>query len=56
MSAASLFAVLIAGPLADGISARVVIAITAAGVVVLALWSATAFGPRARSDRAAPIR
>jgi MFS family permease len=54
VSAASLFAVLIAGPLADSISARVVISITAAGVVVLAAWSATAFGGRPRIDRAAP--
>ena len=54
VSAASLFAVLIAGPLADSISVRVVIVITAAGVVVLAAWSATVFGARPRTDRAAP--
>ncbi len=54
VSAASLFAVLIAGPLADSISARVVIAMTAAGVVVLAAWSAVAFGGRPRTDRGAP--
>ncbi len=54
VSAASLFAVLIAGPLADSISVRVVIAITAAGVVALAVWSATVFGWRSRTDQAAP--
>ncbi len=54
VSAASLFAVLVAGPLADSISVRVVIAITAAGVVVLAAWSATVFGRRPRTDQAAP--
>jgi len=54
VSAASLFAVLIAGPLADSISVRVVIVITAAGVVLLAVWSATAFGRRPRTDRPAP--
>ncbi len=54
VSAASLFAVLIAGPLADSISVRVVIALTAAGVVLLAVWSATAFGRRPRTDRTAP--
>ena len=53
VSAASLLAVLIAGPLADAISGQVVIAITAVGVVVLALWSATAFGGRPRTDHAA---
>lgn len=54
VSAASLVSVLIAGPLADGISARIVIAITAVGVVVLAAWSATVFGRRPRTDRADP--
>lgn len=53
VSAASLFPVLIAGPLADAISGQVVIAITAVGVVVLAVWSAIVFGPRPRSDRVA---
>jgi MFS family permease len=50
VSASSLFPVLAAGPLADAISAQVVIAVTAAGVVVLAAWSASAFGPRPGSD------
>jgi MFS family permease len=45
-SAASLVSVLIAGPLADAIPARVVIAVTAAGVIVLAAGSALTFGPR----------
>ena len=53
VSAATLFAVLIAGPLADGISGQVVIAITAAGVAVLAVWSAAEFGPRPRSNGSA---
>ena len=56
VSAASLVSVLIAGPLADAISARFVIAITAAGVIGLAAWSAIAFGPRPRSDGAIPGR
>jgi MFS family permease len=53
VSASSLLPILIAGPLADAISTPVVIAITAVGVVVVALGSAIGFGPRPRSDRAA---
>jgi len=53
VSASSLLPILIAGPLADAISAQAVIAITAVGVVVLALGSAFGFGPRPRIDRAA---
>lgn len=50
VSAASLIAVLIAGPLADATSAQLVIAATSVGVIVLAAWSAIAFGPRPRSE------
>jgi len=49
VSATSLIAVLIAGPLADATSAQVVIAVTSVGVLVLAAWSAIAFGPKPRS-------
>ena len=48
VSAASLFPILVAGPLADAISGPAVIAIAAAGVLAVALWSAVAFGSRAR--------
>jgi MFS family permease len=51
VSTSSLIAVLIAGPLADAISAHVVITLTAVGVIALAAWSAIMFGPRRRSDR-----
>jgi hypothetical protein len=62
VSAASLVPILIAGPLADAIGGPVVIAITALGVLLVAVWSAVAFEPRpshrpARSvepDRAIP--
>ena len=50
VSATSLIAVLIAGPLADAMSAQVVIVVISGGVIVLAAWSAMAFGPRPRSD------
>jgi MFS family permease len=50
VSAASLIAVLIAGPLADATSAQLVIAVTSVGVIVLAAWSAIAFGPRPIRD------
>jgi MFS family permease len=50
VSAASLITVLIAGPLADAISAQLVIVVTSVGVIVLAAWSVIAFGPRPRSD------
>ncbi|HEX7472556.1 MAG TPA: MFS transporter [Candidatus Limnocylindrales bacterium] len=53
VSAASLVPILIAGPLADAISGPVVISITAVAIVVVALVSATLFGPRARTDRVA---
>ncbi len=46
VSAASLLPILVAGPLADQISAPLVMAITAAGVLVIAAWSAALFGPR----------
>ncbi len=54
VSVSSLVPVLIAGPLADATSGSIVITLAALVVVVLALWSATAFGPRLPSDRAAP--
>ena len=47
VSAASLVPILVAGPLADATSATIVIAIAAAGVLIVAGWSATLFGPRA---------
>jgi MFS family permease len=49
VSAASLLPILIAGPLADATSGPLVIGITAAAVIGVALWSAFAFGPRVRS-------
>lgn len=49
VSAASLFPILVAGPLADQISAPLVMTLTAAAVLVIAAWSATAFGPRRSS-------
>ncbi len=45
VSAASLFPILIAGPLADAIGGEVVIVITAVGVLLVAVWSAVAFEP-----------
>jgi MFS family permease len=53
VSASSLLPVLVAGPLADAVSGPVVIVATASGVLVLAGWSAIAFGRRPRSDGAA---
>jgi MFS family permease len=50
VSAASLLPILVAGPLADKISGPVVIAITGAAVAVVAIGSATAFGPRVPPD------
>jgi MFS family permease len=47
VSAASLVPILIAGPLADAISGASVIALAAIGVLIVAGWSATPFGPRA---------
>jgi MFS family permease len=49
VSAASLLPILLAGPLADRTSASFVVGIVAAGVLVTAVWSATAFGPRPTS-------
>jgi MFS family permease len=46
VSAASLLPILVAGPLADRISAPLVMGITALGVLLVAGWSATLFGPR----------
>ena len=46
IGAASLVPILIAGPLADATSAPTVIAIAATGVLIVAGWSATLFGPR----------
>jgi MFS family permease len=46
VSAASLVPILVAGPLADAISGQTVIAIAATGVLIVAAWSATLFGPR----------
>lgn len=46
IGAASLVPILIAGPLADATSAATVIAIAATGVLIVAGWSATLFGPR----------
>ena len=46
VSAASLLPILVAGPLADAISAPVVIAITGFAIIVVATWSALLFGPR----------
>jgi Major Facilitator Superfamily. len=49
VSASSLVPILIAGPLADAISGPTVIAIVAVSVVVVAVGSATLFGPQPRS-------
>jgi DHA3 family macrolide efflux protein-like MFS transporter len=46
VSASSLVPILAAGPLADAITGPAVISIAAVGVVAVALWSATLFGPR----------
>jgi MFS family permease len=46
VSAASLLPILVAGPLADAITAPVVIAITAVAIILVATWSALVFGPR----------
>jgi MFS family permease len=54
VSAASLLPILVAGPLADAISGPTVITIAAAGVLGVAAWSATMFGPRVSSP--APAR
>jgi MFS family permease len=46
VSASSLLPILVAGPLADQTSGVFVIALAACGVLVVAGWSALAFGPR----------
>jgi mannose/fructose/N-acetylgalactosamine-specific phosphotransferase system component IIC len=51
VSASSLVPILIAGPLADAISGPTVIAIAAVGIVVVAVLSATLFGPSPGTDR-----
>ena len=56
VSAASLVPILVAGPLADKISGPIVIAISAAGVVAVATWSATLFGPRPAPPTSKPDR
>jgi DHA3 family macrolide efflux protein-like MFS transporter len=53
VSASSLVPILIAGPLADAVSAPVVIAIAAIAVVLVGVWSAIAFGPSPNPDEAA---
>jgi MFS family permease len=53
VSAASLLPILVAGPLADRISAPLVISVTAIAVVIVASWSATMFGPRGDGASAA---
>ena len=54
VSAASLVPILVAGPLADAISGPIVIGTTGAAVVVVALLSATEFGPRERAGAPEP--
>ncbi len=46
VSAASLFPILVAGPLADATSAPLVVALTAAAVLAITAWSAFLFDPR----------
>jgi predicted MFS family arabinose efflux permease len=46
VSAASLLPILVAGPLADRVSAPLVMGITAGAVLLVAGWSAFLFGPR----------
>jgi MFS family permease len=50
VSAASLVPILVAGPLADATSASGVIALAGAGVLIVAGWSATLFGPQRSTD------
>jgi MFS family permease len=52
VSAASLAPTLLAGPLADRVSASLVIGIVGLGVLCVGVWSAIAFGPKDRSGRA----
>jgi MFS family permease len=54
VSATSLLPILVAGPLADAVSGPLVIAIAAVGVIAVALWSATMFGSRPRSEASPP--
>jgi MFS family permease len=51
VSAASLLPILVAGPLADALSGPIVIAIAAVTVTLVAIWSATLFGPRPARER-----
>jgi MFS family permease len=46
VSTASLVPIIVAGPLADRTSGPVVVAISAAAVLIVAVWSAVLFGPR----------
>jgi MFS family permease len=54
VSATSLLPILISGPLADAVSGPLVIAIAAVGVIGVATWSATMFGPPPGHDAAGP--
>jgi MFS family permease len=51
VSAASLLPILVAGPLADALSGPIVIAIAAVSVTLVAIWSASLFGPRHATGR-----
>ena len=55
VSAASLVPILVAGPLADQISGATVIALAAIGVLLVAGWSATLFGPRSTAMPGEPL-
>jgi MFS transporter, DHA3 family, macrolide efflux protein len=52
VSAASLAPTLVAGPLADRVSATLVIGIVGVAVLGVGLWSASRFGPNGRTGRA----
>jgi hypothetical protein len=45
VSTASLVPILVAGPLADRISAPLVLVVVGVAVVLIAIWSARGFGP-----------
>jgi len=49
VSAASLAPTLVAGPLADRVSASLVVGIVGVAVVFVGMWSASRFGPTKRS-------
>jgi hypothetical protein len=52
VSAASLAPTLVAGPLADRVSASLVIGLVGVAVILVGIWSAWWFGPRrTRADR-----